>query len=204
MPRKPSSKPQAPQAPQAPQPSPSQAPSLGPSSSHKPSVCPAAARRAARPELPAVGSGKRGANGHIAYLLRQAQGAVRQALDAAFVNAGLTSPQFLLLTLLDAYPGASGAELARLALLTPQTVNLVVRNLERDGLLEKSVHETHGRVLRLALTASGQHSLRECRRRADAVEQQLLALLDPKLEPPLRQWLSDVARQTARITVRCG
>jgi DNA-binding MarR family transcriptional regulator len=161
-------------------------------------------RRAAAAALPTAGSGKRGPDGHIAYLLRQAQGAVRQALDAAFADAGLTSPQFLLLTLLDAYPGASGAELARLALLTPQTVNLVVRNLERDGLLEKTVHETHGRVLRLELTQAGQQSLRECRRQANAVEQQLLALMEPKQEPALRLWLAQVAQTLLNPKVKQG
>jgi DNA-binding MarR family transcriptional regulator len=143
--------------------------------------------------VPAVGEGKRGAEGHIAYLLRQAQGAVRLALDDAFTDAGLTSPQFLVLTLLDAYPGASGAELARIAMLTPQTVNLVVRKLERDGLLERVEHETHGRVLRLALTALGKQKRRECKRRAHAIESQLLAMLDPDTEVRLRRWLTDVA-----------
>jgi DNA-binding MarR family transcriptional regulator len=144
-------------------------------------------------DAPAAGVGKRGPTGHMAYLLRQAQGAVRQALDAAFADAGLTSPQFLVLTLLDAYPGASGAELARVAMLTPQTMNLVVRKLERDKLVARNEHETHGRVLRLALTARGQQKLHECRRRANAVEKRLLALLDPGVEPQLRQWLADVA-----------
>jgi hypothetical protein len=39
----------------------------------------------------------------------------------------------------------------------------------------------------------GQQRLRECKRRADIIERRLLALLDPALEPALRQWLSDVA-----------
>jgi DNA-binding MarR family transcriptional regulator len=149
--------------------------------------------RARSHSAPAVGEGKRGAIGHIAYLLRQAQGTVRQAHDAAFAEAGLTSPQFLVLTLLDAYPGASGAELARIAMLTPQTMNLVVRNLERDHLIERSEHETHGRVLRLVLTALGTQKLRECKRHANTIENTLLALLDPDVEPLVRQWLTDVA-----------
>jgi DNA-binding MarR family transcriptional regulator len=145
------------------------------------------------PDLPPAGTGKRGAAGHVAYLLRQAQSAVRQAHETAFTDVGLTSPQFLVLTLLNTYAGASGAELARVAMLTPQTMNLVVRHLERAGLIERSEHETHGRVLRLTLTPLGQQRLRECKRRADIIERRLLALLDPALEPALRQWLSDVA-----------
>ncbi|MGL6317983.1 MarR family transcriptional regulator [Aeromonas hydrophila] len=42
----------------------------------------------------------------------------------------ITAPQFALLTMLDAYPGSSNAELARLTLLTPQTVSPMVTSLE--------------------------------------------------------------------------
>ena len=110
--------------------------------------------------VPAIGEGKRGAKGHIAYLLRQAHGTVRQALDAALATAELTTPQFLVLNLLHAYPGASGAEVARIAQLTPQTINLIVRKLERDRLIERSTHETHGRVLRLEPPPAGRVRLR--------------------------------------------
>lgn len=148
--------------------------------------------------VPAAGVGKRGAEGHIGYLLRQAQGAARQRLDAALASQGLTSPQFLLLNLLDAYPGASGADLARTAQLTPQTINLIVRKLEADGLLARSEHESHGRVLRLEVTTDGQARLKACKRLADGVEAELLALLDPASEAVVRRWLAAVAAALLR------
>ncbi len=37
----------------------------------------------------------------------------------------LTSAQFSMLTMIAAYPGYSSADLARIALLTPQTVSLI-------------------------------------------------------------------------------
>jgi DNA-binding MarR family transcriptional regulator len=82
------------------------------------------------------------------------------------------------LNLLDAYPGASGAELARIAQLTPQTVNLIVRTLEQGALMERTDHETHGRVLRLTLTREGQKSLAQCTLLTDKVERQLIELMD--------------------------
>jgi DNA-binding MarR family transcriptional regulator len=99
--------------------------------------------------VPASGEGKRGPEGHLGYLLRQASVALRAAMDRALADQGLTSPQFAVLTMIVAYPGASGADLARLTFLTPQTINMVVRNLERDGAVEKSAHVRHGRILRL-------------------------------------------------------
>lgn len=143
--------------------------------------------------VPAAGEGKRGTEGHIAYLLRQAHGSVRFALDAELAAAGLTSPQFLVLNLLDAYPGASGADLARIAHLTPQTINLIVRKLERAELIGRSSHATHGRVLSMELTTSGKTRLRQCKRLADQIERRLLALLDTDAERKVRRWLSEVA-----------
>jgi DNA-binding MarR family transcriptional regulator len=145
--------------------------------------------------VPVVGEGRRGTEGHIAYLLRQAGGAVRWALDGALAREGLTSPQFLVLTLLQAYPGISGAELARLTQLTPQTINLVVRKLERDALVGRAPHEAHGRVLRLQVTATGRRRLARCRQLADEVEQRMLALLDARSDPVVRRWLVGVARE---------
>lgn len=142
---------------------------------------------------PAIGEGTRGDKGHIAYLLRQAQASVRLALDAQFAVTGLTTPQFLVLGLLDSYPGASGADLARVAQLTPQTVNLIVRKLEEGGLIERTSHETHGRVLRMDITRAGKARLRQCKRLADEVENELLALVDADGQETVRRWLVDVA-----------
>ena len=143
--------------------------------------------------VPGVGAGKRGPDGHIGYLLRQATAAVRLAHDVALADAGLTTPRFLVLNLVDAYPGASGAELARSAQLTPQTVNLIVRKLERGGLIARNEHETHGRVLRLTLTAAGKERLRQGKMLSDKIERRVLALAEPDTERKVRRWLVDLA-----------
>jgi DNA-binding MarR family transcriptional regulator len=142
---------------------------------------------------PKVGTGMRGKEGHIAYLLRQAQGSVRRALDQSLSELGLTSPQFIVLTLVEAYPSASGAELARIAQLTPQTMNLIVRKLDRDGLLNRSEVATHGRALQLILSAAGKTKLRQSRLRADAIEATIVEHLNPKDENVIRAWLTQVA-----------
>ncbi|HSW06435.1 MarR family winged helix-turn-helix transcriptional regulator [Aquabacterium sp.] len=151
------------------------------------------AKPASPRQPPAIGEGKRGDTGHIAYLLRQAQAAVRLALDTQLAASGMTTPQFLVLNLLDAYPGASGADLARIAQLTPQTINLIVRKLEEEGLIERNNHETHGRVLRMDITKAGKLRLRQCKRLADDIEHQLLALADAQTQAVVRRWLVDVA-----------
>src|SRR5580693_1023207 len=126
-----------------------------------------------RPPLP--GLGKRGEQGYLAYLLRQAQAAARLAMERALADLGVTPPQFVVLTMLRAYPGLSGADLARVALLTPQTVGVIIRNLERDGAIRKTPHPVHGRVLQWTLTRRGGTLLDNSRRRAVALERRLLA-----------------------------
>ena len=156
----------------------------------------AAAAAAATARVPPAGQARRGVDGHIGYLLRQAHGAMRLAMDAAFAGAGLTSPRFLVLNLLDAYSGASGAELARVSQLTPQTINGIVRNLQRDGLITRRGHAVHGRVLCAELTAQGRARLTQCKRLANAIEKRLLGLLEPGTEAAVRRWLVDVALAT--------
>jgi DNA-binding MarR family transcriptional regulator len=142
---------------------------------------------------PAPGSGKRGEQGHIAYLLRQAQAATRLTMERALTDLGVTPPQFAVLTMLNAYPGLSGADVARVALLTPQTVGVIMGNLERDGAIRKTPHLLHGRILQWTLTRRGSDLLGQCRRRVNAVERRLLAGIEAKAEATIRRWLSKIA-----------
>jgi DNA-binding MarR family transcriptional regulator len=142
---------------------------------------------------PPPGQGKRGEQGYLAYLLRQAQAATRLTMERALADLGITPPQFIVLTMLKAYPGLSGADVARVALLTPQTVGVIIANLERDGAIRKTPHPIHGRVLQWRLTRRGNTLLGECRRHARAVERRLTAGLSSKSQLTVRRWLSKIA-----------
>jgi DNA-binding MarR family transcriptional regulator len=135
----------------------------------------------------------RGELGYLAYLLRQAQAATRLALERSLSDFGVTPPQFVVLTMLRAYPGLSGADLARVALLTPQTVGVIIRNLERDGAIRKTPHPVHGRVLQWTLTRHGATLLGQCRRHAKALERRLAAGLTAAEQLTIRRWLSKIA-----------
>ncbi|MGJ4935016.1 MarR family winged helix-turn-helix transcriptional regulator [Bradyrhizobium sp. HKCCYLRH3083] len=145
----------------------------------------------ARP--PSPGEGKRGEDGHLAYLLRQAQAAARLSLDRALIATGLTHPQFVVLTMLKAYPGLSGADLARVALLTPQTVNVIIGNLERDGAIQRAPHPVHGRMLQWSLTRRGLALLATARRQATAIERRLARGLKRSELATIRRWLAHIA-----------
>jgi len=142
---------------------------------------------------PPPGTGKRGEQGYLAYLLRQAQAATRLAMERALTDLGVTSPQFVVLTMLKAYPGLSGADLARVALLTPQTVGVIIRNLERDGAIRKAPHPVHGRMLQWTLTRRGADLLDRCRRHAQTIERRLAAGFSPTAQAIIRRWLAKIA-----------
>ena len=147
------------------------------------------------PSVPRPGEGKRGPEGHLGYLVRQAHSAVRAAMDKALADLEVTPPQFAVLTMIASYPGLSGADLARLTFLTPQTINVIVRNLEKAGALEKSAHALHGRILQLTATARGQALLRRCRARVMEVEDRIAGLVSREEEKSVRRWLSAVAEK---------
>ena len=148
---------------------------------------------------PPPGQGKRGAQGHLAYLLRQAQAATRLTMERALADLGVTTPQFAVLTMLRAYPGLSGADVARVALLTPQTVGVIIRNLERNGAIRKTPHPIHGRVLQWTLTRRGAVLLDKCRRHVQAVERRLSAGLSKKAQATVRRWLAGIASEFQQV-----
>lgn len=143
--------------------------------------------------LPGPGEGMRGTKGHIGYLLRQAHAVHKMRMEHALKTTGLTLPQFSVLTMLAAYPGASGAELARLSLLTPQTMSVIVSNLERASLIHRRPHEEHGRIQIIGLTDEGQQVLTRSKAAVKAAEAGLLADLSSEDEGAVRRWLVKVA-----------
>jgi DNA-binding MarR family transcriptional regulator len=150
-------------------------------------------------EIPEAGEGKRGERGYLAYLLRQASGAVRAAMENALADLEVTQPQFLVMTMINAYPGISGAEIARLALLTPQTISLIIANLERDGRLTRAISPDHGRVQILQLTAIGEDLLTRSRERARKVDALIRKDLSPEEEQFLRHWLVTLATRNLSL-----
>jgi DNA-binding MarR family transcriptional regulator len=159
-------------------------------------------RKAKPAGVPRPGEGKRGVEGYLGYLLRQAAAAHRLRMERALADLGVTAPQFMVLTMLNAYPGASSAELARLALVTPQTVSVIIANLERAGAIARRRHQVHGRIQHIDLTESGHELLARCRERSLAVERQLAAGLAPEAEQAVRAWLVGLAVQEDGVSAR--
>ncbi len=116
--------------------------------------------------------------GRVGYRLKQAQNALRTRMDELLRPSGITAPQYAVLTALALAPGRSNAELARAAFVTPQTMQGIVANLERAGLLARAPDPSHGRILRTTLTAKGRAALGRAHAATDAAEAAMLAGLN--------------------------
>jgi DNA-binding MarR family transcriptional regulator len=143
--------------------------------------------------IPQPGEGKRGEEGYLGYLLRQASAAVRLTTERALEDLEVTLPQFLVMTMVNAYPGSSSADVARIAMLTPQTISFIVANLEKAGRLRREVSPDHGRIQVMELTEEGKALLSQCRVRTQRIETRLRASLGPEIEEAVRRWLVEVA-----------
>ncbi|MES2414959.1 MAG: MarR family transcriptional regulator [Pseudomonadota bacterium] len=152
--------------------------------------------KSTRLPIPAPGEGKRGEQGHIGYLLRQAGVVHRVMMEAALADVDVTLPQFLALTMLVAYPGASGAELARLSLLTPATMSVIITNLEKAGMVMRRAHAVHGRIQHIEVTEAGKKLLAQCKLRATRAEAQLLDGVSAADEKAVRRWLAGIAARS--------
>ena len=136
-------------------------------------------------DAPRIGERYRGVEGRSGYLLRQAWQAFRTAMEAALREDGLNGAQYAALSVLARDPGLSGADLARACNTTPQAMNGVLGTLERDGLIERHPHPTHGRILQVSLTNAGEERLASATPRVrrleklierDVAEEQLTAI----------------------------
>ena len=94
---------------------------------------------------------------HLGYLLKQVHQLMRAAIENRARQAGLTMtlPHMAALFLLSKTPGLSGAQLARWAMVSPQTMNQILTRLETDGLIVRERDPEHGRILRARVTDLG-------------------------------------------------
>jgi DNA-binding MarR family transcriptional regulator len=116
----------------------------------------------------------------LSYLVFRLERRIRARLDEVLARHGVTTTEYMALSELSLRDGPSSAQLARIAFVTPQAMNLVIRDLERRGLISRAPAADGGRVLRARLTPAGLSTLRRCDRALDGLEQIMLATLDAR------------------------
>jgi DNA-binding MarR family transcriptional regulator len=150
--------------------------------------------------FPLIGQSYRGVEGHSSYLLRQAWQVLSGAMEAALRPHGLTGPQYGALSVLRHHPGASGADLARACNITPQAMNEVLATLERESLIERRQHPTHGRILQATLTDEGQRRLAAADPAMRGLRRAIEGDFTPEEIATVKAWLVTAAQRLERVT----
>ncbi|MFB7666066.1 MarR family winged helix-turn-helix transcriptional regulator [Kitasatospora sp. NPDC056138] len=123
-------------------------------------------------------AGPQGAQLRLGLAIKQAEQAMMAAKTDALRELDLTVPQYAVLLQLTERSGMSGAQLARGAAVTPQTMAGVLANLETKGLIEREPSELHGKVLVTRLSEAGRALVAEADARAVGIESALWTAFD--------------------------
>ena len=75
-------------------------------------------------------------------------------------------------------PGLSNADLARKCFVTPQTMNLIVKNLEKRKIIKRNPMENHGRIKMTELSQIGVLLLEKANKLVKTAEKEIFQNLD--------------------------
>jgi DNA-binding MarR family transcriptional regulator len=125
----------------------------------------------------------------LLYLVGRMDRVVRRQINEAIKDRGLSVNQYTTLSVLDRRSGLSNAQLARRALVSPQSMNEVLLTLERRGLVRRRAHPEHGRILQTRLTAKGRRLLAACDAVVQEVEDRMVGDLSAGEQAALRNGL---------------
>lgn len=124
----------------------------------------------------------------LGTFIKQAEQALMAEKQRVLKPLGLSVSQYAVLHALSIAP-LSGAQLARVCCVTPQSMASLLATLEGKELIERSPSDVHAQVLVARLTRSGHALFREADAAALGVEARLSAAYGPNEESSLRQLL---------------
>jgi DNA-binding MarR family transcriptional regulator len=140
-------------------------------------------------EREGAGTAPDGVAPSLLYLIGRLDRVVRRNIAAVVRDHGLSVNQYTTLSVLDTRSGLSNAQLARRALVSPQSMNEVLLTLEQRGLVRRRAHPEHGRILQARLTPRGRRLLVACDGGVRDVEARMISGLNSRDRSALRRGL---------------
>ena len=129
----------------------------------------------------------------VGYLVYRVERRLRARLDEEMRHHGVSTPEYVTLSVLRERDGLSCAQLARWALVTPQAMNLVISGLERRKLVRRRPDPGHRRVLRASVTPKGLAVMARCDDAMDRIEADMLGDMAPETVEIVRAALGSFA-----------
>lgn len=132
----------------------------------------------------------------VASLTKRVLHLFREVLDEKLRPWGVTAAQLHVLAKLEQEPGISGASLARTCMVTPQTTQVLLRGIEKNGWVVRRKHPENERILLATLTPSGKRVLARSRTAIGQIYKEMLHEMAAKdvraLEALLSQCLANL------------
>jgi DNA-binding MarR family transcriptional regulator len=114
----------------------------------------------------------------LAYLVGRLDHVLNQRLRDSLAPAGLSVPQYTALSVFRAHGSLSNAQLATRTMISPQSANEMVKQMEAKGWIARTPDPAHGRIIQISLTPAGEAVLGECDARVAQVERTMFPELD--------------------------
>jgi DNA-binding MarR family transcriptional regulator len=141
----------------------------------------------------------------ISYIVKRLEAAVRARLDLICREHGITTMQYVALSVVRVHAGISSAQLAARSFVSPQSANQMVATLERACLIERVADERNRRILHIDLTDKGLAMLASCDAAVDDLEDLMLGGLDaPDLQRLRRTMNTCIHNLTRPVQIRAG
>jgi DNA-binding MarR family transcriptional regulator len=105
--------------------------------------------------------------------MKRVLGQFRILMDEALRSEGVTTAQMQLLWQIRNAPASSGAHLARLCEITPQTAQALIQRAEEDGWIVRGKDMTNERIVTASLTPSGEKLLKTADRLLEKIEDRM-------------------------------
>jgi DNA-binding MarR family transcriptional regulator len=150
-----------------------------------------------QPDGPNLGTGPDHRIGRLSLAIRRAEHAVSGSIGGTLRELDLTVTQYGTMLVLAESPGLSGAQLARVCQVTPQSMASVLARLVERGLIARAPSPVHQKVLVARLSRTGWSVLRKADRLLQPTQRQLAATLG-------RDDHEDLVRHLERIVALLG
>lgn len=135
---------------------------------------------------------------NLGMRLRGAYLSVHRRTDSHFAQFGITSDQFVILSLLAEEDGITQQELAVRSYSDANTITAMLRLLERRGLLHRHPHATDRRARSVQLTAEGRCLAERLQQSLDDFHADLYRTLPAGQEDSIKEWLGQVVEMMGR------
>ena len=116
----------------------------------------------------------------LAYLVGRLDHVLGKRLRDCCAPAGVTVPQYTALFVFRAQGALSNAQLATRTMVSPQSANEMVKQMEGKGWIERSPDPSHGRIIQIQLTQAGHAILGQCDGKVREVELRMFPDMTPE------------------------